>query len=69
MNSNQVILRCEDKQEAVVFTKYEYKTPTYHSDGNVSIEKDIDYEISVEDNYTGGDYKGLFGRIKRAWKN
>jgi hypothetical protein len=68
MNTNQVILRCEDKQEAVVFTKYEFKTPVYHSDGNISIEKDIDYEISVEDSYIGGNYKGLFGRIKRAWR-
>lgn len=68
MNTNQVILRCEDKQEAVVFTKYKFKTPVYHSDGNVSIDKDVSYEISVEDSYIGGNYKGLFGRIKRAWR-
>ena len=68
MNTNQVILRCEDKQEAVVFTKYEFKTPVYHSDGNVSINKDVSYEISVEDSYIGGNYRGLFGRIKRAWR-
>ena len=68
MNTNQVILRCEDKQEAVVFTKYEFKTHVYNSDGNISVNKDISYEISVEDSYIGGNYKGLFGRIKRAWR-
>jgi hypothetical protein len=68
MNTNQVILRCEDKQEAVVFTKYEFKTHVYNSDGNIFVNKDISYEINVEDSYTGGNYKGLFGRIKRAWR-
>ena len=57
LNKEQVTLRCEDGAEAVVFTKYTYKH-----------DNSIDYDISVEDSYTGGDYKGFFGRIKRAWR-
>lgn len=57
MTHETVTLRCEDGAEAVVFTKYTY---TYAN--NVS------YDISVEDSYIGGDYKGFFGRLKRAWK-
>ena len=56
MKFDKVTLRCDDGAEAVVFTKY-----THHI-------LDIDYEICVEDSYTGGDYKGFFGRIKRAWR-
>ena len=57
MVEKTVTLRCDDNAEAVVFTKYKYNygKPT------------IDYEITVEDSYVGGDYKGFFGRIKRAW--
>lgn len=56
MKHKQIVLRCEDGQEAVVFTKC-----IHHI-------LDIDYEITVEDSYIGGDYKGFFGRIKRAWR-
>jgi hypothetical protein len=56
MKSDNVTLRCDDGAEAVVFTKY-----THHI-------LDIDYEITVEDSYTGGEYKGFFGRLKRAWR-
>ena len=56
MKFDNVTLRCDDGAEAVVFTKY-----TYHI-------LDIDYEINIEDSYIGGDYKGFFGRIKRAWR-
>ena len=56
MKQEQITLRCEDGQEAVVFTKC-----IHHI-------LDIDYEITVEDSYIGGDYKGFFGRIKRAWR-
>jgi hypothetical protein len=55
-NLEQVQLRCDDKQEAVVFTQYNYGG------------SDISYEITVEDSYIGGDYQGLFGRFKRAWR-
>lgn len=56
MKQEHITLRCDDGAEAVVFTKY-----THHI-------LDIDYEINVEDSYTGGEYKGFFGRIKRAWR-
>ena len=59
MKFETVTLRCDDGAEAVVFTKYIHTRPID--------ETDIDYDISVEDNYVGGDYKGFFGRIKRAW--
>ena len=55
MKQEHITLRCEDGAEAVVFTKYTFN-------------KDINYEFTVEDSYTGGDYKGFFGRIKRAWR-
>lgn len=57
MKQEQIILRCEDGAETVVFTKYTYNG-----------EPELAYEICVEDSYTGGDYKGFFGRIKRAWR-
>ena len=55
MKQENVTLRCEDGAEAAVFSKYTYN-------------KDIDYEFTIEDSYIGGDYKGFFGRIKRAWR-
>lgn len=56
MKSDRVTLRCDDGAEVAVFEKYTY------NDG------DINYEFSIEDDYVGGDYKGFFGRIKRAWR-
>lgn len=56
MEQERVYLRCDCGAEVAVFTRYEYE------DG------DISYDISIEDDYLGGDYKGFFGRIKRAWK-
>ena len=57
MKMTQTQLRCDDNQEAVVFTKYIYS------------DNDISYEITIEDSYIGGgEYAGLFGRFKRAWK-
>lgn len=55
MKSKQVILRCRDNAEALVFNRYEYK------------DFDIDYEINIEDSYCVGDYMGIKGRFKRAW--
>ena len=57
MKQEHITLRCEDGAEAVVFTKYTYK-----------YDNTVSYDISVEDDYIGGDYKGFFGRIKRAWR-
>ena len=65
MTQEKVILRCEDGQEAVVFTKYIHN-PTLTN--GVKFGNEIDYEINIEDTYVGGDYKGFFGRLKRAWK-
>lgn len=59
MKQEHITLRCEDGAEAVVFTKYVY---------NPIVGNNIDYEITIEDSYTGGDYRGFFGRIKRAWR-
>lgn len=48
-------LRCDDNAEAVVFTRYDY-------------DNDVDYEITIEDSYCGGDFMGIKGRFKRAWR-
>ena len=70
MKQEQITLRCEYGQEAVVFTKYTFKTlaPNPYEGCEDIIKKDIDYEICIEDDYVGGEYKGFFGRIKRAWR-
>ena len=57
MKQECVTLRCDDGAEAIVFSKYTY---TYANN--------ISYDISVEDSYIGGEYKGFFGRLKRAWR-
>ena len=68
MKIEQITLRCEDSAEAVVFTKYTFKTLVHKTEHTDSIKEDISYEINIQDDYTGGDYKGFFGRIKRAWR-
>lgn len=56
MTQKTVTLRCNDEQEATVFHRYDYEyIDTY-------------YELAFEDSYIGGEYKGFFGRIKRAWR-
>ena len=62
----QITLRCEDGAEAAVFTKYSHKFISVHTEELVN--ENASYEICIEDNYVGGDYKGFFGRIKRAWR-
>ena len=57
MKQETITLRCKDEQEAVVFHRYDYEhLNTY-------------YELAFEDSYIGGDYRGFFGRIRRAWKS
>lgn len=51
-----VYLRCDDHAEVLTFNRYEFE------DG------DVDFEINIEDSYCGGDYMGIKGRLKRAWK-
>ena len=53
--NHTISMRCDDGAENLVFTCYDF--------GN----GDYDFEINVEDAYCGGDYTGLFGRLKRAW--
>lgn len=55
-NSKDIYLRCDDHAECVVFSRHDWR------DG------DIDYEFTIEDAYCGGDYMGIKGRFKRAWK-
>lgn len=54
--TKEVYLPCDDHAETVVFSKHAW------SDG------DVDYEITIEDAYCGGDFMGIKGRFKRAWK-
>lgn len=57
--SKDVYLRCDDHAEMVVFSRYDWK---YKNEG------ETDYEFTIEDSYCGGDYMGIKGRFKRAWK-
>ena len=59
-NSKSVFLRCVDHAEMAVFTKFDW--------GFNEKERVINYEITIEDSYCGGDYMGIKGRFKRAWK-
>ena len=61
MEFDKVTLRCDDGAEAAVFTKY-------HFYSNSEKATEFNYEICIEDDYVGGEYKGFFGRLKRAWR-
>ena len=52
-----IYLRCEDNAEMVVFSRYDWE-----------IDNETNYEFTIEDSYCGGDYMGIKGRFKRAWK-
>lgn len=54
--SKDVYLRCDDHAECVVFSRHDWE------------RTDISYEFTIEDAYCGGDYMGIKGRFKRAWK-
>ena len=58
--TDSVYLRCVDHAEMAVFTKFDW--------GFDGKERDINYELTIEDSYCGGDYMGIKGRFKRAWK-
>lgn len=56
MDRKTITLRCDCGAEAAVFSKYIFKN-------------EVDYGLSFEDAWLGGNqYKGFFGRLKRAWK-
>lgn len=54
--SKEIYLRCDDHAECVVFSRLDWKND------------DTDYEFAIEDSYCGGDYMGIKGRFKRAWR-
>ena len=58
-NIKTVTLRCNDGGEACVLKKFTFE----FSNGC----NDAWFEFAIEDDYVGGDYKGFFGRLKRAW--
>lgn len=62
-NSKSVFLRCVDHAEMVMFTKFDWGFESKNSN-----KRDINYEITIEDSYCDGDYMGIKGRFKRAWK-
>ena len=66
MKFDKVTLRCDDGAEAAVFTKYSHKFISVHTEE--LINENASYEICIEDDYVGGEYKGFFGRLKRAWR-
>lgn len=51
-----VCLKCDDHEEILEFNRIEWS------------RDDIDYEISIKDSYCGGDYRGVIGRLRRAWQ-
>lgn len=55
MNSKEVNMRCDCHAEMASFFR--------HNWGN----GEVDYELTIEDAYCGGDYMGIKGRFKRAW--
>ena len=55
MKIKDVTMRCDCGLEAVVFKMFLYD------------DLDKSYELSFEDSYNGHNYRGFFGRLKRAW--
>lgn len=55
-NSKEINMRCECCAEMATFIRHDWE------------HNDISYELTIEDAYCGGDYMGIKGRFKRAWK-
>ena len=55
-NSKEVNMRCDCCAEMVSFIRHDWNN------------NDTSYEINIEDAYCGGDYMGIKGRFKRAWR-
>lgn len=56
VNSKEVNMRCDCQAEMATFIRHDWK------------HNDTSYELTIEDAYCGGDYMGIAGRFKRAWK-
>jgi len=56
MTSKEINMRCDCQAEIVTFIRHDW-------DYN-----DTNYELTFEDAYCGGDYMGIKGRFKRAWR-
>ena len=56
VNTREVNMRCDCCAEMATFLRHDWKNC------------DTSYELSIEDAYCGGDYMGISGRFKRAWK-
>ena len=54
--SKEVNMRCDCCAEMASFIRHDWDY------------QDIDYELTIADSYCGGDYMGIKGRFKRAWK-
>lgn len=60
MDEKMIYLRCDDKAEVAVFTRWGLQLANGHRTNY--------YEISIEDSYCGPcQFSGLLGRLKRAW--
>lgn len=49
-------IRCDDRAELLSFNRFDFG------------DKDCFFEVNIEDAYCNGDYMGIKGRFKRAWK-
>lgn len=56
VNTREVNMRCDCCAEMVTFIRHNWEN------SNPS------YELTIEDAYCGGDYMGIKGRFKRAWR-
>lgn len=48
-------LKCDDNEEVLLFSCFRD-------------EAGIDFEFTIQDSYCRGNYRGIFGRLKRALK-
>lgn len=56
-DEKNVFLKCDCHAETAVFTRFKW-----------NYDDSTDYELSIEDAYCCGDYMGIKGRFKRAWR-
>lgn len=55
-NCKEVNMRCDCHAEMASFCRHDWQNG------------EVDYELAIEDAYCGGDYIGIKGRFKRAWR-